>query len=124
VINSIGPITAEKVVEGLAENSDLIDNLLKHITIGTGVKKIISGKFSGMSFVFTGTMQLMGRKEAQALVESMGGECPSSVSKELTYLVCGEDERESTKAKKANSLNDKGANIKIIEEKEFLELVK
>ncbi len=45
---------------------------------------------AGKTFVFTGTLTRMGRNEAKALVESLGGTVVSSVTKTTDYLVAGE----------------------------------
>jgi DNA ligase (NAD+) len=45
---------------------------------------------AGTTFVFTGTLARMGRNEAKALVESLGGTVASSVTKTTDYVVAGE----------------------------------
>ncbi|MCX5820397.1 MAG: NAD-dependent DNA ligase LigA [Deltaproteobacteria bacterium] len=45
---------------------------------------------AGTTFVFTGTLARMGRSEAKALVESLGGTVVSSVTKTTDYIVAGE----------------------------------
>lgn len=40
-------------------------------------------------FVFTGTLLTMNRKQAQALVFSLGGKIQKSISKSTTILVIG-----------------------------------
>ena len=72
---------------------------------------------AGKSFCFTGAMSIS-RKEAIDMVESLGGEVKSSVSKGLTYLVTNDKTSGSSKNKKAAELG-----IAILDEKEFLKLV-
>ena len=117
-IDSIGPIIAHKVCQGLKDHKDLMERLLEHIEV---IEPEIndSGTLSGKSFVFTGSLTLMGRKEAQKKVKDLGGETPSGVKKDLDYLVCGEDSENTSKRIKAEKYNSSGANIKIITEKEF-----
>ena len=75
------------------------------------------GIFSGMSFLFTGTMQEMKRSEAEEKVESLGGKILSGVSSKLNYLVVGEDAGSKLeKAKKITSIN-------ILSEQEFLKML-
>jgi DNA ligase (NAD+) len=69
----------------------------------------------GKSFVFTGSMESLGRTEAKALVENLGGTIHSSVTKNTTYVVAGSDP--GSKLDKAKS-----SGIKIISEEEFLKL--
>ena len=83
----------------------------------------MDGKLSGKSFLFTGTLETMGRKEAQAIVEANGGRNASSVSKDLDFLVCGGDESNSSKYKKAEKLIDGGSSLRILSEEEFFEIV-
>ena len=49
------------------------------------------GRFKGKTFVLTGTLPTMKRKEAQSLIEKLGGKVSSSVSKKTDYVVAGED---------------------------------
>ena len=114
-IYGIGPIVARSVYEWFkdSDNKKLIKNLLKYIEIITEKK---NQKLSGISFVFTGSMNI-DRTEAQSIVRKLGGEVSSSVSKNTTYVVAGNEA--GSKLEKAKKLN-----IKIINEQEFLEMVK
>ncbi len=76
-----------------------------------------SGGLHGQTFLFTGTLHQMKRSEAEALAEQHGGQIISGVSKNLNYLVVGEDA--GSKLEKAKKINT----IKIITEAEFLELI-
>jgi len=49
------------------------------------------GIFTGKTFVLTGTLPTMGRKEAAALIESHGGKVAGSVSAKTDYVLAGED---------------------------------
>jgi DNA ligase (NAD+) len=67
----------------------------------------------GVSFVLTGTLSQK-RSEVEKRIISMGGDI-SSVNKDLSFLVCGEDQwGSSSKFKKAMNLG-----VKIITEEEF-----
>lgn len=76
-----------------------------------------SGSLQGQTFLFTGTLNQMKRSEAEALAEEHGGQIVSGVSKNLNYLVVGEDA--GSKLEKAKKINT----IKIITEAEFLALI-
>ncbi len=133
-IHTIGDIIAEKVTAGLEENSDLIDQLLLHldVTFPEPQEPISTDSpLSGKAVLFTGTLESMKRKEAQSRVEALGGRCPSSVVRDLDYLVIGDGDLEkfkggwrTSKLKKAESYNDDGSSIEIIGESRFLELLK
>jgi DNA ligase (NAD+) len=118
-IDSIGDTIATSVVDGLVRNKQLIYKLTKHILIKKEERS--QGPFSGKSFVFTGAMQ-MKRNDAQKRVIALGGETPSGVKNDLTYLVVGGDEH-SSKKEKAENYNRKGSNIKIISEEEFIKMI-
>ena len=68
------------------------------------------------TFVFTGTLARMGRNEAKALVESLGGTVVSSVTKTTDYLVAGE--AGGSKMDKARQ-----AGIAILDEESFFRLI-
>ena len=76
-----------------------------------------SSILEGKTFLFTVTLQQLGRKEAQALVEEHEGKNISSVSKHLDYLVIGE--KAGSKLKKAQAIET----ITIITESEFIEMI-
>ena len=74
-----------------------------------------------VSFLFTGSLASMKREEAQARIEALGGKAATGVSKNLSVLVATSNT--STKWKKAEELNAKGANIQLWTEEKFLEML-
>lgn len=50
----------------------------------------VAAPLSGLTFVVTGTLPTLGRREVTALIEQNGGRCTGSVSKKTNYLVAGE----------------------------------
>ncbi len=86
---------------------------------------------SGKSFAFTGEMATMSRKHAQEEVLQRGGSIPSSVTKELDYLVVGNLDsplltntgKRGKKLLKAEELNEREESIKIITEGEFIDML-
>ena len=80
--------------------------------------------------VFTGTLERMARKDARQVVDDLGGICGNSVTKKTNYLILGNNDfcasikdGKSTKQKKAEQLALSGADIQIISENVFYELV-
>ena len=73
-------------------------------------------RFSGKTFVITGTLLDMDRKEAAALIERFGGKVTSSVSKKTNYLLAGE--HAGSKLAKAEELN-----IPVISKEDFLKMI-
>jgi len=125
-IHGMGAATAHNVVTGMKRFGPLMDELLKHVTIAAPAKAVVTDhQLSGKSVVFTGSLQTMDRKEAQKRVVALGGKTPGSVTKELDYLVVGEekDGAESSKLKTARKLVGQGAPLKILTEKEFAVMV-
>lgn len=72
-----------------------------------------TGPFSGKTFVITGKFG-MPRVEIEARIRHLGGTVTSSVSKGTTYLLQGEDKKESTKSRKAKQLG-----VVILDEETF-----
>jgi NAD-dependent DNA ligase len=72
----------------------------------------IDDKFSGKTFVITGTLTTMKRQEAAALIENHGGKVTGSVSKKTDYLLAGENA--GSKLTKANDLG-----IQVISEEDL-----
>lgn len=110
----VGTITADALYDGLQDKRQLISKLMLN---GVSIKKKVTGKLSGQSFCFTGQISIK-RGDAQKLVEVMGGEIKTSVSKGLTYLVQANPKSMSGKAQKAKKYG-----TKVIGEKEFMDLV-
>lgn len=84
----------------------------------------------GKNIVFTGELKSMDRRTAMQKAVNVGAILKSSVSKKTDYLVVGVQDKSlvgddglSTKEEKAYKLIEKGYDIKIINEKEFLKLL-
>lgn len=117
-IEDIGPKVAQSIMAWLTskESQKVADDLLEAGVIIEPFKKIES-KISGKNFVITGTLISLGREEAKAKVRELGGEAGESVGKKTDYLVAGENA--GSKLEKAQKLG-----IKVINEEQFLELLK
>lgn len=76
----------------------------------------IDNRFSGKTFVLTGTLTKYTRSEASRIIENYGGKASSSVSKKTDYVLAGE--AAGSKLTKAAELG-----IKIINEDEFAEMI-
>jgi len=109
-LSDIGPTTAESIVKAVNYRSDEIRSLASKI--GIIVKKLVSSRFDGKSFLFTGTLS-QGRKVYEKIVEDNGGKLSGSVSKTLDYLVVGE--AAGSKLEKAKKLG-----VKTLTETEFM----
>lgn len=119
-IYEIGPKVAESIVSFFRQSSNLnvIEKLKK---AGVSPQKVdepaqVSSKISGKSFVFTGTLSLFTRSEAETLVKKLGGKISSSVSKNTNYVVSGAEP--GSKYDKAQKLG-----VAVLTEDEFKKLV-
>jgi len=117
-INEIGPEIAQSIVEFFAEEKNM--NVMEkfHRAGMTPQKKdaLINAILKGKTFVFTGSLESMGRNEAKALVESLGGIVQSSVTGKTSYVVAGSEP--GSKLDKARAQG-----ISVITEEEFLRLI-
>ncbi len=77
----------------------------------------MKGKFTGMTFVLTGTLETMSRDDAKEKINALGGKVSGSVSKNTSYVVAGSDP--GSKYDNAQKLG-----VKILDEKEFLKILK
>jgi len=80
-------------------------------------KKIKHQPLKGKTFVLTGTLKTITRQDAKEKIRSLGGEISESVSKKTDFVVVGEEP--GSKFKIAKELG-----LKIISEKEFLQMLK
>lgn len=114
-VEDIGDIVADSILEFFADPSiaKQIDRLLAH-----GVSPIpeetqqSDSPLAGKTIVVTGTMERMGRKEIEALIERMGGKAAGSVSKKTDYVLAGENA--GSKLEKAQALG-----VPVLNETEF-----
>lgn len=119
-IEGFGEVMAESVVNALREphRIELIEKLRSAGVNFIGNKKSkIDDRFSGLTFVLTGTLPTMKRDDAKKLIESFGGKVSGSVSKKTDYVVAGEEA--GSKLVKAQELG-----IAILSESEFIDKTK
>lgn len=93
-VNDIGEISANCILQFFAdERNDKILERLKAagVNMTALVEEGTDDKFAGLTFVVTGTLPTMGRKEASEYIEKHGGKVSGSVSKKTSYLVAGEN---------------------------------
>lgn len=116
-IKDIGPIVGKSIHDyfSFPPNQELIDRLLTEIKIGK-VAAPKRGKLTGKSIVVTGTLETMGRVEAQEKARAAGADVNDSVSKKTTYLVVGANP--GSKVEKAKKFG-----VAIVSEQEFLKLI-
>lgn len=119
-VEEIGPVVANSIKEFFQQQQteDLIFRL-KEAGVNTERKKDDNEdeRFSGKTFVLTGSLEKYSREEASNIIEKFGGKTSSSVSKKTSYLLAGEDA--GSKLTKAQNLG-----VTVITETEFEEMIK
>jgi DNA ligase (NAD+) len=90
-IDGIGGVVAEAVVQFFGEphNRDVVDELLKHVTVTSLEARSTTSPVAGKTVVFTGALERMTREEAKAMAERLGAKVSGSVSKKTDLLVAG-----------------------------------
>ncbi|MGN0795540.1 MAG: NAD-dependent DNA ligase LigA [Christensenellales bacterium] len=118
-IDGIGEILAKSIVLFFKnEKNRILLQKLQEKGVEISVENRKTGdKLAGLKICLTGTLPTLKRSEAQNLIEKNGGEAVSSVSKNTSYVLLGENA--GSKADKAKELG-----IPMISEAEFLEMIK
>jgi len=118
-IDEVGPIVAETIVKFWADetNINIVNNCFKLGISLESVKNETEQIFMGKTFVFTGSLQSITRKEGKEIIEARGGRAAGSVSAKTDCIVAGENT--GSKLKKAEKLG-----IPVLTESEFMDLIK
>jgi DNA ligase (NAD+) len=119
-LKDIGTKVAESVFDFFhnEDNIKIVEALAgKGLNINGDKTEPVTGKLSGFTFLFTGTLPTLKRSAAEKLAEDNGGKLLSSVSANLNYLVAGESA--GSKLEKARKIKS----VKIISEEDFLNLI-
>ncbi len=118
VIPGVGQVIAESLVESFSqpEFRQQIEQLRKSGVKLTEEKEETGSSLAGKTFVITGTLPTMSRKEAQTLIEQNGGKVTASVSKKTSFLLAGEDA--GSKLVKAQTLG-----IPVVSEAELMQMI-
>ncbi len=118
-INEIGPILVQSILDFFA-NEDTLKMIEELKVLGVNMsepeKDTSFSPLENKTFVLTGELSTMTRKDAENIILSLGGKVTSSVSKKTAYVVVGENP--GSKYDKAVKLG-----ITIINEQQFKELI-
>ncbi|GAA4029981.1 NAD-dependent DNA ligase LigA [Actimicrobium antarcticum] len=120
-VADVGPVVAQSILAFFGDplNRELIDQLRAaglHWKEGSP-QQVRALPQSGKTFVLTGTLPTLGRDDAAALIEAVGGKVASSVSKKTSYVVAGAEA--GSKLVKATELG-----LVILDEAGLLQLLK
>ncbi|MFQ5890861.1 MAG: NAD-dependent DNA ligase LigA [Gemmatimonadota bacterium] len=121
-VSGVGPKMAEQIVAFFAEshNAHALDELLGGLVTIVQPAEAAAGAGAGLEgrkFVFTGALSRLSRREAKALVESLGGRVTSSVSRETDFVVAGE--APGSKLDRARRLG-----VEVLDEDAFVRLLR
>ncbi len=117
-IDDVGGITAKCLRQWLEspQSQDLISRL-KAAGVNMECHDMLTADtLTGKTFVLTGTLSSLGRKEAEEAIARLGGKASGSVSKKTSYVVAGEEA--GSKLRKAQELG-----IPVLSEAEFLAMI-
>lgn len=118
-VEDVGEIIAQNVIDYFSneENVKEIERLFSlGVTILSEEDTALSDNLKGLTFVLTGTLPNFSRPDMSALIEKHGGKVSSSVSKNTSYVLAGEEA--GSKLEKAKALG-----VKIISEDDILKMI-
>ncbi len=119
-LDDVGIKVADSITK-FFKNEDNIQMLKRLQAAGVQMeshkKQLSSAALGGQTFLFTGTLNKLKRKEAEEMVEANGGKILSAVSSNLNYLIVGGDA--GSKLEKAKKLPA----VKIMSEDDFLKMM-
>lgn len=119
--DGIGGVLAQAWIDYFQDEkkNKAVDHLLEELTIEQDQEIKEGGKFAGLTFVITGTLNhFENRKKLQEVIEAEGGKASGSVTSKTAYLINNDTGSNSSKNKKAKELG-----IPIISEEEFLNML-
>ena len=118
-IDGFGRVMSQSAVEffSLPGTRSLVERLKDCGVNMTSLADTSDSRFTGMTFVLTGTLSMYTRDEASGIIERLGGKTSSSVSKKTSIVLAGESA--GSKLRKANELG-----IRVIDEAQFAEMIK
>lgn len=119
-VEDVGPIVAASIASWFSKpyNKKILEKFKKAEVQIQEEKGPAKGKLSGKVFVVTGTLDSMGRQEAEAAIRARGGKATGSVSKETDYVVAGADPGSNKMA----AVRTYGTTV--LDEEAFLKMVK
>ena len=118
-IDDVGDIVADSILDffGDPSISAQVDALLAHgVDPQPEAAAGADSPLAGRTVVVTGTLSSRGRREAEALIERLGGRAAGSVSKKTDYVLAGESA--GSKLDRARALG-----IPVLDEAAFYKLI-
>src|SRR3989344_856057 len=129
-IENIGPAVSKSVHVFFCDKNNL--NFIKKlerngVVVGKEGKKK-AGKFSGLTFVLTRTLETMSREIAKEKIIALGGKVSGFVSSQTSYVVAGAEPGRSDSESRQTRMSSKFTTaqklgVKILSETEFLKML-
>ncbi len=117
-IDGIGASVAADLMAffGNSQTRADLDDLIGQLDIAPFAKVDADSPLNGLTLVFTGSLELMGRSEAKNRAEQLGAKVSGSVSKNTDMVIAGPGA--GSKLKKAEELG-----VRVLTEQQWLELI-
>ncbi len=117
-VQDVGQVVADSIIAFFADSSisAQVDRLLAHGVSPRPEEIQHQSPITGKTLVVTGTLPTLDRREAEAMIERLGGKAAGSVSKKTSYVLAGENA--GSKLTKARELG-----IPVLSEEEFFQLI-
>jgi len=117
-VQDVGQVVADSIIAFFADSSisAQVDRLLAHGVSPRPEEIQQQSPITGKTVVVTGTLPTLDRREAEAMIERLGGKAAGSVSKKTSYVLAGENA--GSKLTKARELG-----IPVLSEEEFFQLI-
>ncbi len=96
-IDGVGEVVSQSLIDWLkdSKNKKQVEKILKYVTVvaekSRATRPGTKLPFEGKTFVLTGTLSSMSRDDAKKKIKDLGGDVTSSVSKNTSYVVVGEE---------------------------------
>lgn len=117
-VEGVGPVVAQSVARffGRSENRQTVARLFEEGVTPVAPQLKAAESLDGKTFVLTGTLETLSRREAKEMITASGGRVTGSVSHNTDYLVAGKSP--GSKLDKANNLG-----ITVLDEDQLKKMV-
>lgn len=119
-VQDVGEVVANRIVRFWQEphNVEVVEDLIQQGVVWQNIEQveIADNPLKDKNVVLTGTLSVLTRDQAKALLQGLGCKVSGSVSSKTDYLIAGE--KAGSKLAKAQELG-----VKVLSEQDFLEIV-
>lgn len=119
-VEGFGDVVSDEIIKWFANerNITLLKKLEESGMSFVEEDKPMSLKLKGKTFVVTGSLQNLSRDQVKERIRQNGGKVVGAITKRTSYLLLGENEKQTTKEKDAKKLG-----VPVIDEEEFLKMI-